>query len=561
MNKGFFQTFNIKIAIILLGFLFLLVRNKKANGQEFLSDSMSFSDSLFEDAWSEETLYSIELLRLQRWLREEAREIDDATFLKEIVFLKEESEKLATEGNFTLAVLWIETIWDLINSTFESITVEEEVTDSLEELGNDIYLNSPAKFKWSRELVTGVDLWRQEFEFTFATDDSTFLEGDGNPYGGIRLNFEYGSDYQNSIQGYTFFKYSRDYISGEGNFRLTKPLTRNSIWKLENRSEGTWYIRDDTLKYFQNTGRFAIDIRRLGPFSLGFEDEIILRRYAHEDGIYPNYFNNTFRTFARLAIGINSFMSVGYRNIQRLHPNFNEDDYQENRVDVTFYRSLGKISSLSLENQLKFRDYKNVPRNPFFQFDYWEDYFRGKVRLPLNSTFGTEFQGSLNKRNYKLRSATTPDYIFWEIEPAVYFNIKSKWKISFGFYYGRQIYDQSMNPLATDALTAAHNISFENYKTYGPTFAIELFQIDGIILDLRHSFLMERYPNAPTRDIQRFNLYSDRNINSILLFLTWNLSKQWQLGVLANIDDDHSLKDDNGDNQSTIVSFEMSYSF
>lgn len=550
------------LTTLILSFLIVSTHSVEVFGQEIQNLQIeSLSDSLWEDSWSDESYYWIELLRLERWLRDQTQEVRDSRLLQEIVRLKKEAEQYAAAGDFTMAVLLLETIWDLVKPESITILAGSSETDYLEASDNEIYSEPPAKFAWTRELITGVDLWRQEFEFTFTDNDSTFLEGNGNPYTGIRLNFDYGSTYQNSIHGYTFFKYSRDYISGEGSFRLTKSLSNKSNWILENRSEGTAYIRDDTLKYFQNTGSLALNIRKLGPFSFELEDEFTLRRYAHEDSLYPNYYNNTFRTFTRLNVGLDSYFGVGYHNIQRLHPQFEENNYGENQVDFTLFQALGSGSSLLLENQLKFRDYTNAPVDPFFQFDYWEEYIRGEMRFAFKTIFGTEFRGSFTKRNYRLENTTVPDYLLWEIEPELFFNLNSKWKISFGFYYSQQIYEQEFSNLTTDALTAAQSISFEDYNTYGPTFAIEFFEIDGIIFSLRDSFLLERHPNGATRNIDRFNLYSDRNVNSILLFLTWNITSQWQLGVLANMDDDRSLKDENGDTQNTIVSFELNYSF
>ncbi|MFQ5822429.1 MAG: hypothetical protein ACE5JB_00045 [bacterium] len=563
MKRTFRINEKLLLALFFVGLNIGIVINKNAIGQENLNSlKESDSDSLLKDSWSEETYYWIEKLRLERWLKDNSQDLIDSALLKEVVRIKKEAEVFASKSDFTMAGLWLETIWDLIQPEPDSITSEDEVDiDYFSDLESDFSINNSNKFNWSRELVTGVDLWRQEFVYAFVQRDSTLLEGNGNPYTGIRLNFDYSTSYQNSIQGYTFFKYSRDYIFGEANFRLIKPINNNLNWKLENRIEGTSFNHDLDLKYIQNSSLLAFNLRNIGVLALEFEDEFLLRRYDKESSTYPNYFNNTFKGLAKLATSISSIIGAGYRNTQRFHPNFIENDYQENRFDITLFQTIENSSSLSLENQLRLRNYTNIPADTSFQFDYWEEYFSGNLRLSFSSTFGTEFQGSITKRNYQLESATTPDYLLWEVEPEIYFDLGSEWRISAGFFYSRQTHEKLFNHLAAVTTNADLSIPFEDFYTYGPTFTIEFFRIDGLLFSVRESFFMERYPNFSTRDIQRFNLYSNRNINSIFFFLTWNISPSWNLGVLANMDDDRSQKDTSGDSQNTIVGIEFNYSF
>lgn len=552
-----------QLVVFLLGLNLSLLNSNKAHGQEkSKGQTESALDSLSEERWSDETYYWIEKLRLERWLRDNNQEFIDSALLEEIIRIKKEAEIFAAKKDFTVAVLWLETILDLIQPEADSVSGDDEIDpEDISGLDTDNSIEKPKKFNWSRELITGVDLWRQEFEFAFLQVDSTFLEGNGNPYTGIRLNFDYGTDYQNSIQGYTFLKYSRDYLSGEADFRLIKPMSSNSNWELENRIEGTSFHQDFDLKYLQNTSSLEFYFHSLGPFSLEIADEFILRRYDDESSTYPNYFSNTFNGFVKLATGISSYLGAGYRNIQRFHPNFDENDYQENRADFTFFQTVGYGSSFSLENQLRFRNYANIPADTSFQFDYWEEYFKGTIRLAFSATFGTEFEGAITKRDYQLISAITPDYLLWEVEPEMYFNLSSEWRISAGFFYSRQTHEKLANRLPVAAVDAALSIPFEDYYSYGPIFEVEFFRINGLLFSIRESFLIERYPNALTGNVPGFNLYSDRNINSIMFFLTWSISPRWQLGVLANMDDDRSQKDVSGDSQNTIVGIEFNYLF
>ncbi|MFQ5771350.1 MAG: hypothetical protein ACE5HX_12485, partial [bacterium] len=446
-----------------VGLILFCVINKSVLSQEKKYDeTISFSDSLSEDNWSDETYYGIEMLRLQRWIRENTQKLSDPVLLKEIVRLKKEAENFAENEDFTMAVFWLETIWDLLQPDEEFISNDGE-GELMPDFGNLVNSFSSNKFNWFKELSMGVDIWRQEFQLALIQGDSTFLEGSGNPYTGIRLSFDYTLNYQQSIQGYTFFKYSRDYLSGEAELSFVNPLGNYSLWKLENHFEGNSFYRDDNLKYFQNISSLAFKLREFGPFTLDLEDEFLLRRYDNESNTYPNYFNNSFNGLAKLDLGIGSYIGASYRNVQRIHSNYDVNDYQENRFELSWFQAVSRNMSFSFENELRFRNYTNVPVDTTFQ-DYWEDYFRGDLRIPFHSFLGTEIQGSITKRDYDFFSVKSlPDYVQWEIEPELYFNLGSDWRISAGFYYSEQIHQKFVNRVPVASVDAAMSIPFEDY--------------------------------------------------------------------------------------------------
>ena len=54
----------------------------------------SFSDTLSDENWNEETYYEIEKLRLERWILKNTEKFSDSVLLKEVAHLKKEAEKL-----------------------------------------------------------------------------------------------------------------------------------------------------------------------------------------------------------------------------------------------------------------------------------------------------------------------------------------------------------------------------------------------------------------------------------------------------------------------------------
>ena len=76
----------------------------------------SFSDTLSDEDWIEESYYGIEMQRLERWILKNTEKFSDPILLKEIARLKKEAEKFAKTKDFQMANLWLETIWELLQA-------------------------------------------------------------------------------------------------------------------------------------------------------------------------------------------------------------------------------------------------------------------------------------------------------------------------------------------------------------------------------------------------------------------------------------------------------------
>ena len=554
-------TISLSVMAWVAGGIWLTVWPAELHGQDdpYLA---SYSDSLSEENDSDEIFYQIELLRFERWARENTHKLADPVLLNEVVRLKKEAEVFAQNNDYTLALIWMETIWDVL-APMESLDPEDEAIELMN--GSDTHSSFTGepikKFNWSKELITGVDIWRQEFQFNFLQSDSTYLQGSGNPYSGIRLNLEYTPASRHLLQTFAFFKYSRDYLTGDFEIRLRNPLGRSYSWHAENRLEVSSFYGDFDLQYLQNRSTLAFDFRRVGPFSLDFRDEFLIRNYdnsASSLAAYPDYFNNQFYTFAKAHTGVGSFIGAGYSNALRIHPDLDANDYYENRVDVSWYQTAGQEISFAVDNQLSFRNYPNITNDTTIIFqDYIEDYLRGQLRLPFNAVVGIEGEGTLTKRDYKTQNFSFPDFLFWEIEPRLFVKLGMDWEVAAGMFYGR-LTQQKFN----QATAASIDNRFEDYVEYGPAVELEFFKINHIMFNLRYAFLLKSNPNEPARNVTLVPLSSDRRINSLLFFLTWTISPRWRFSTLANMDDDRSrLARDNSDSNSTLVGFELNYIF
>ncbi|NIR52933.1 hypothetical protein GWO43_30385, partial [candidate division KSB1 bacterium] len=452
--------------------LILLSLNNAHSQEEKSKPTVAVSDSSSEDDWSDETFYEIEMLRLERWIIENTEKLADPVLLEEVFKLKKEAETFAESQDYAMAIIWVETIWDLLQPDEDGMASEVD-SEYLGDINNGFSDPSTRRFSWSKEVISGVDIWRYQSQFSLPRVDgieiTSFDANGGNPFTGFRLSFDYSKHSRNSLQGYTSFKYSRDYLSGELDLRLKNPVGEHSFWMIGNRFSGNSFYRDNDLKYLQNTTTVALSLRRFGPVSLNFEEEFLIRRYADERSIYPNYYYNALKGFLKVNTGSASSIGVGWRNVHQLHPEFDLNDYIENRIDARWVQKFGDQTSLSVENELRFRDYTNAPADTFFQ-DFKENYLIAELRLPFHRNWGVELDGSFTYRDYKLLNVNSlPDYLLWEIEPQVYFKIGAEWRIGAGAVYRNQSHQELFDRLSSINANAdaARSIVFEDYFGYG----------------------------------------------------------------------------------------------
>lgn len=528
------------------------VENSSVRDTTGATSDVSEADSTRPAVWNSETYFEIERLRLERWLRGEARTVGDTALVTEVLRLKQEAEAYAARGEFMLASIWLETAQELIETfTAES---EESVADSTSRRPSatrlDAWPESP-RFTWRREILSGVDLWRYRFDMNFLNSDTTQIEGNGNPFTALRLDFDYRPNATQRLSALAFFRYSRDYLSGHADLGFTADVGRSFSWALENRFEATSFYGDFDLRYVQNKSSLSFAVKSLGPFNFEVDEAFAFRRYAQEDSLYPNYLANRLGGALTLRYGISSSLRLGHRYQVRRHPNFNFHDYTEHVAEFSWVQSLGTVSRLFVEDYWSFRDY-GEDRGTSFPVDFWDNYARAMMTLQWTDHFGLEAEGSFIRRDYAAENPYTLDYNFWEIEARPYVTPGANWKIGAGFYYSEQVHEQKADVAGL----------LEDYRAWGPTLSIEFLDRGGTLFSLRHTFVMKRHPEVRRRDLSLISLYSDSNIHSLLFLFTWPFLPRWQLNVLANVDDDRSLQDQEALNtQNALVSFELTYSF
>jgi hypothetical protein len=369
-----------------------------------------------------------------------------------------------------------------------------------------------------------------------------------------------------SFDAFVSLKSSRDYYSGELEFSGRQSLGKNASWRFQNRLEGTSYRRDFDLQYWQNTSSALVVTDLHKNWRLDVSDEFRVRRYRNASEIYPNYIQNQASLGTAFSSGYTTRLDSRYSYIVRVHDVCPADDYVEHRVDAAIFQGTASNSSVLLENIWRHRIYPgNVPGNACrktYQNTHQEEYARADLRLGFSESAALRIEGDFTLRQYEAPSDTTPDFLSATVNPQLQFRLFADLQMSVGYLYLLRLYDQNIIRVNQPAVVdEPAYLFYEDYYSHGFTLGLDLIRAGGLLFSVSENFEMRTYPNSTAQTLAGFGLYSDRNINSLLLFFSWNFHPRWQAGVLANFDNDHSRVDNQSDSRNTLFSIDLSHSF
>ena len=105
----------------------------------------------------------------------------------------------------------------------------------------------------------------------------------------------------------------------------------------------------------------------------------------------------------------------------------------------------------------------------------------------------------------------------------------------------------------------SYNVSEQNYNSNGVYVSLNYFSAGGTYLTTSVSYQWRRYPESLTNDL--ISIYSNRNIFSVMLLAYVPLSNNFNFNIFATYDNDNDIDFDQQNNQSTIFTLELEYTF
>jgi hypothetical protein len=525
--------------------------------------------------------YEIDRLRLRRWL-EAHQDTTAVAFWAQVQELQHEAHAFAAQQDYMTAQLILDTALELAGLRLAPAPAEVKTDSAPAGLLADSAVSSA--WQWRREVLVGTDLWRQEFDLGLAADNNSFVDRDGNPFVGLRVSLNHDPAWRPpsrrsetgaplilpesramKFSAYAMLKSSRDYYSGEFEFSGRQAVGSRTALRFQMRLDGTSYRRDLDLHYWQNTTSAVASAEAGKNFRFEIGDELRLRRYRNQSELYPNYLQNQAGVGAVFSSSYTTRLETRYNFIVRLHDSCPVDDHVEHRVEASIFQSTANNSAVLLENIWRHRIYPievadGCPRT--YQNTFQEEYARADLRLGLSDAIALRVEGDFTLRQHQTPSDSTPDFLSTTVNPQLQFKLLADWQISVGYLYLLRVYDKDIirQQRATTAADLGYSF-YEDYYSHGFTLGVDLIRTDGVWLSVNENFEMRTYPNAAAPDLPGLGLYSDRNINSLLLFFSWNFLPRWQASVLANFDNDHSRIENQSDSRNTLFSIDLGYSF
>lgn len=507
--------------------------------------------------------YDIAKLRIVRWLREHKREMTKEAF-DQIVELLQEAQNFAKQNDYETALLLLDTASEIISSSIAEAS--GEASDAPEGLGQE--KTPPARWNWQPQIVTGVDFWRQNLELGLAGETTSTITSAGNPFTGVRLRADHQRTALGRVESYMLAKASRDYYSGEFELRTLRGNSNSSHWGLENRFDLTRYRDTTGVSNFEYRTALRTGVELFKNFVLLAGDEFRVRRYQHSDEFSATLFSDNWQNLGyaglQFASGLSTRLRGVYSYATRRYPRSPIDDYVEHRIEASAYQLTATNSSIFLENIWRQRKYVRGDNCDSYRNSYQEEYFRSDFRFGLSSNLSFDTQADFTLRQHDISCEQTPDYFHLTARPRFLVRIWKDWQIGLGYVYVLRVHQKDIirtTPVTDAASDSERLISYEDYFSHGLSVSLELFHLGNFMLSLTDQYELRTYPNAATNNVPGLGLFTDRKINSILLFLTWKMFPSLELGMLANYDNDQGRQENQSDFQNTIFSLELGYNF
>lgn len=549
-----------KIFILLAGVVSVLAaQNVLAQAMSADSLARAFADSTLLES-GEQSAYEIARLRAQRWLVKQQAQAQAASY-RNVADLMREAETFAREGDFLTAEILLATALDLI-STFKDLPAESSSPKTASAFSSS---TKKASWQWQPEALAGVDLSRLEYDFGSEDADEFLAElqqssvqNNANPFAGLRVNLSRNGNANWDLRAFSLLKASREYYNGALDFTAQNAAGQETSWRAENRFEATSYRDTSGLRYWQNTSALQGGVKLGKQFRVEVGEEFRVRQYRSEGQFSPNYRHNEIGVRATYAGGFATRLQALYEYGVRTHPGSPRDDYLEHRFEASLSQHSLESTTIYVQNIWRRRAYPLGIPDSTFQNTYREEYLRADLTLGLSEVAGLRLEGDLTLRQYETPSVFTPDFFNAKLNPKLQFKIGGDWQASVGYIFLVQVNGTQAQASTSSSLTSGF---YEDYYANGFTLGLDLFSASGLLLSASHVFEARIYPDSQLEASTAFNPNPNRNNNSFLLFLSWQINPHWQANTIANFDSQISRAEYREDLRNTIFSFELGYSF
>ena len=406
---------------------------------------------------------------------------------------------------------------------------------------------SASKQDFRVSILSGMDFNRQEFELGFVQNDSTVEEEFNKPYIGLNIGYFLNNGQHNVIEIQNSIRFDKENLRDDYRIRW-QPFSNfyilySGYWN-EARAEETFSYLDQVV-----ASRWTFDIDHTIYFS--FFNTFNYKSYRSQNFYLKDFYRNRFAGLVEWRTSLFGITSVEYGNELNESLGLEDNDYSQNTV------------RLGIRNDSFNRYYYNFLidgsiRDYVIQFDDSLIYNRYQS-LGIEAIYEVEILSQLRffvendflYKYYELKSSLEPDYYWNLLRPGVRISLFTQ--IDIGIGYEWEIKDHTANPLDS------YNVNEQNYNSNGIFLSLNFFSTGGTYVTTSVSYQWRRYPDSLTNDL--ISIYSNRNIFSAMLLAYIPFTENLTFNAFATFDNDKDIDFDQQNNQSTIFTVELEYTF
>jgi hypothetical protein len=512
-------------AIVSLMVLICLLLVSPPAGQEIGKDSTGLAANYHAGV-----LYQIKWTRVQRLVTScSSQEKPLPADLQQTLL---EAQGWADQSNYELAIPFIDQVLLFLEETAPLSEPVRQKTASV-----------------TTQIMSGFDLWQQRFSITISDQDSVIFEDEGNPYIGIRLTWAADGALQMKSRACLEAKHSHEYASGYSEWFRQFELNRRISLFLDHRLEGLYYYREQNFRYGHDRAHASLACK-MGRSTLALDEEWQWRKYVKENDLFASFWQNqsALRWWCELPVLSRTELRYDWR--LRQYPIQSRQNYLENALSLIIWPDVQKRLQFSTFSQYKERRYSfsfidSLLTNPYHDF-----YHESSLKIRTVKNLFLLMETSFDSRAFNYFSEAMPNYRDYALEAGFSCTISTFGTVKTGYRFRRR--EHSFAP-GLNQQTA----KLEDFYAHAPV--VQLDMVYGrLLFNISEIFEMRRYPHAPESAL---SIYANRNVNTLLLLLSWAPSSRWEINVLGNIDDDQARNPQEADSRSNILNFELLFKY
>lgn len=453
--------------------------------------------------------------------------------------LLSEADSLGLKGEYEIGLIYLEEILEELNQS-NKITDSKEIGDPNNQIHKNIETDN-----YSLSLVTGIDFDRHEFEYTYETSDSTILEELNKPYIGFSSDFNLLQSQNNKIDLYNSLRYDNENL--RDNYQLSflyKNLTLKYGGYLNKSYEAEFS------SYWENNFQINYKIEMSTNSGLYLRNVYKYKSYDKSDLNYTDFYRNLFEaTLTHKYLDYDLFAK--YDNEMNEYLGNSNYDYKQHKFE-TGYRYLG---SRSLQHSASFdfenRNYEILYGDSTISNNYKQLDAVLSIKINIYKSFTLQLENQFLKKFYKQQSTFEPNYIWNYFKPGIEFEIFSSLQYGLGYEWETKLHSlvEYEDFSSTD----------QDYNSNGIISSLNYLAMTNLSFSFTISYQWRKYPKSAVNDF--INLYSTRNILSLIAVGNLALTNELNLNILTVYDNDKDIDNDQGNTQSSIFNIELEYKF